>query len=149
MRVIIMRGIPGSGKGYCVEHILSAEREPVAVCSADALRTTTDGRYMFDAASNSRIHSECFGIFVQALREGVPVVIVDNTNIHLWEFSNYVSVARLAGYDVEVVEVMPETVEGMRLCAMRNVHGVPAEAVARMAVEFEPYLGATKVPARF
>ena len=74
---------------------------------------------------------------VVTLSRKAEAIAVDNTNIHRWEYQNYELAARMAGYDVEILEVMPNTREEMRECARRNIHGVPVDIVARMLIEFE------------
>ena len=148
-KVVIMRGIPGAGKGHYVESIVEESTYPgqefqVTVVSADHY-FERDGRYDFDPRKLPEAHSSCMTAFLQALQEEHEMVIVDNTNIHHWEFEAYVKAARLAEYDVEVVEVMPETLRDLKKVIGRNSHGVPAEYVARMAVEFEPYRGARRI----
>ena len=154
-KVVIMRGVPGSGKGHYVKQLVSdAGRRQVAVCSADHFferkgRAIEVGGppmvYDFDPARLPEAHAACMTAFVQALRQGCETVVVDNTNVRQWMYEAYVEAARLAGYDVEIVEVMPVTLGELRVCAERNVHGVPPEAVYRMAWEFEPDSRAVQV----
>jgi len=165
-KVIIMRGLPGSGKSHYVRQLANGHAGEtsdtdvqVTVCSADHFfekpRThiTDMGVYEqpvydFDPKLLPQAHQACMRAFVQALSEEHPVVVVDNTHVHRWEYENYVMVARLAGYDVEIVEVMPTTIEELRLCAERNRHGVPPDVVARMVMEFEPDATATVIPVK-
>jgi len=38
--------------------------------------------------------------FLQAIRDGVPVVLIDNTCVNLWEYKQYEDMAEDAGYKV-------------------------------------------------
>lgn len=76
--------------------------------------------------------------FLGSLRHGFPLVIVDNTNIHGWEYQNYEEAALLAGYKVEIVEFRVSKIEDVMICIKRNTHRVPYEYIAKMAIEFEP-----------
>ena len=156
-RVVIMRGLPGSGKSRYVKALLEAEAKTSGhtyistVCSADkffdkpvdeivpatgeVLKTTI---YDFNPTKLPEAHSACMRGFVEALKLGVGLIVVDNTNIHKWEYQNYVSVATLAGYQVEIVEFRATTIEEVKTCIRRNTHKVPANVIALAAVEFEP-----------
>jgi len=144
-RVIIMRGVPGSGKSTMVADLakwLVHEGDSCAVCSADdyfMVREEPSGPlvYRFNPAKIAEAHAACMSKFLESLSAGVNLVIVDNTNIREWEYRNYVLAARLARYEVSFRECKVETVSEIRACAARNTHGVPLEIIARMAVEYE------------
>jgi predicted kinase len=150
--VVIMRGIPGAGKGHYVKALIADSNLPdgrshqLTVCSADHFFGLD---YNFDPTKLPEAHASCMSAFLQAILEEHEMVVVDNTNIKQWMYEAYEKVARLAGYNVEIVEVMPETIEELRKCAERNTHRVPVDVVARMAMEFEPFSGARREKARF
>ena len=52
------------------------------------------------------------------------VILVDNTNTMKWEYENYVLLAELEGYKVEVITV-PFDPEMAEVYHERNTHGVP------------------------
>lgn len=124
-RVIIMRGIPGSGKSTYVRN-----RFPGAlVCSADHYFEQS-GEYKFDASKLSEAHSACLRRFVRAVAHyGSLLVVVDNTNISAAEIAPYFQLAQAYGYEVTIytVECQPA------VAAKRNVHGVPEATIERMA----------------
>ena len=162
--VIILRGIPGAGKSSYIRSMVKlaeVDSEQVYVASADDYfmklepevsgvdgdRTRRVSRrvYRFDPTLLPRAHAECMKGFLEVLAQGRPVVVVDNTHIHRWEYQAYELAARISGYEVKIVEVMPLTVDELRVCARRNEHGVPVDVVARMAMEFEPDSRAEKI----
>ena len=59
------------------------------------------------------------------MQEGKPLIIVDNTNIKLWEMKNYVLAGEEYNYAIRIEE--PDTYWAFkyRQCAKRNSHGVP------------------------
>jgi len=153
-RVIIMRGPSGSGKGRWLKRnepdarVVSADNyfmKPCGFTVSDKAFKGPDGRmveYVFDPSKIALAHTWCMNEFVKLLAAGgVPVVAVDNTNTHLWEFVNYIDVAKLAGYEVEVRAIKVLTIADLKLCAERNLHGTPIEVVAKMAYEYEDYHG--------
>lgn len=140
----ILRGPPGVGKSHYVGRIAPAAQQ-VVVCSADDY-FERDGEYVFDAEKLPEAHTECLGKVISAMQSGCENIAVDNTNTRRWEYDNYVLLAQLAGYRVQIVEIMPETVEEMRKCAARNQHGVPAAAIAAMVMRFEHDPRAVRLP---
>ncbi len=153
-KVYILRGPSGAGKTTWVKKI----EAQVTVCSADHFFEEqitplehVDGvriGYNWDVAKLPEAHAACMTAFLQALMEGHPVIAVDNTNSRKWMYHSYELAARLAGYEVEIIEVMPVTVDEMRLCAERTAHKVPSSVIASMVMDFEPDSRATKVLVR-
>lgn len=145
MRVIIMRGLPGSGKSWWTDNIFRQYKEgEVEICSADhAFYTGPNGAYEFKAEKLGEAHLLCQKKFhsllaceakeVQAEKIQVQCLVVDNTNVRLWEMAYYVGLSRVFGIEPEIVHV----VAPYWACIRRNVHGVPAEVIKRMAKEWE------------
>lgn len=132
--VIIMRGIPGSGKSTWVE-----ENEPDShYCSADRYFVGEDGVYRFNPANIGEAHKSCMRHFLDALFFCEEIdhefnVVVDNTNTQLWELSPYMAVALARGHKVKIVTVHCD----FTTAAERNTHGVPEQAVKAMFERFE------------
>lgn len=102
--------------------------------------------YDFDLTKLPEAHQCCMNGFLRALLEEHPVIVVDNTNQHLWEYMNYEIAAKLAGYEVEIIEFMVKTVDQIRRLANRSVHGVPANVIAHKAVFMQEDTRATRIP---
>lgn len=139
--VYIMRGPSGSGKSTMAQQIMSQHmgRGHVHVVSADAYMYE-GGVYCFQRDKLSMAHKMCFAEFCYAVgkitfAQDDGVVIVDNTNIRRWEFAPYVTVAQKLGWNVEYC--IPPKPWSAATFAVRNIHGVPLETVARMISEFE------------
>ena len=130
MRVLIMRGYPGSGKSTWVKKNLPGAH----ICSTDFF-FYRDGEYRFNPSLYPHAHAACMGSFIEALQKERPLVVVDNTNITLIEIAPYFSVAQSFGYDVEIVFVDPKL--SMKELSERNVHGAPYETLCRMESRLE------------
>ena len=127
-RVIIMRGISGSGKStYIYNHHPGAY-----VCSADQF-FERDGVYQFDSRKLGEAHRWCYNKFLTALSDWRDPIVIDNTNTQLFEFYGYAQLAWAHGYNVEVVR-MDTPVE---VAAARNLHGVPPASVKAMQDRFQ------------
>lgn len=148
--VIILRGIVGSGKSSYAHKIIFTSSKRSVICSADDyfVKRCVDGTaldYMFDVTKLPEAHAICFRTFLKAIHEKVPLIIVDNTNIHRWEYMNYEMAAILSEYDMRIVELQVDTIDQLKKCCDRNVHRVPREVIARQAMEFEHDSRATVV----
>jgi predicted kinase len=123
-RVIIMRGIPGSGKS-------TRARELVAegiIHSTDDL-FMVDGEYVFNHRMLGYNHGKNLKNFIKSLGLGLSPVIVDNTNVRHRDYKEYVTRAAEFGYDVQY-EVLP--LIDVKVAVERNTHNVPEFAIQRM-----------------
>jgi predicted kinase len=128
MRVVIMRGGSGFGKSTYIEKELPG----ATVVSADHFfGKGADYRKNFHVSKLGAAHKQCWDGFYDALNRQVPLIVVDNTNIKVRDFSKYVIEARKRGVEPEIVrlECDPE------IAAKRNTHGVPHDICLRMAKE--------------
>lgn len=142
--VIIMRGLPGSGKSHWVEQFILSQ--PLAV--AARIRKTgyfstdklffVDGKYRFDVNKLSQNHQINLSLFIEALARAEPVVFCDNTNVCHWEYLAYKTAAIALGYQVKIVLVGdPKSAAHQVLCSQRNTHHVSLKQIQRMAKLFE------------
>jgi hypothetical protein len=97
--LIIMRGLPGSGKSTTAK----AKGIGGAVFSTDDF-FMCDGRYVFVPSKISEAHAWNQARVNEAMENGVAPVVVDNTNVMKVHFQPYLDMAKLHGYTVEYVE---------------------------------------------
>lgn len=119
--LILVRGLPGSGKSTFARTLVKAGYEHV---ETDMWHTDAEGNYRFDGSKLAEYHRYCQETTAYMLAEGRNVV-VSNTFVKRWELQPYLE---MGAASVTIVE-MP-TVYG-------NVHGVPAGVVERMAKSWE------------
>lgn len=122
-RVVILRGIPGSGKSTYA----AKEYPDYQVCSADHY-FTHNGVYTFDAKLLPFSHRSCLDKFLGLLQSNCSGIVVDNTNVHAHEISPYLRLADVFLYDVEIVRLYCDPASAFN----RNVHGVPFKTVLDM-----------------
>ena len=130
MKIIIMRGPSGVGKStYTKKHYADA-----FVCSTDDF---FGQGYDFDPRLLPRAHQECFATFLHAVWIKKPIIVVDNTSVEKWEYENYCTVAKITGYELEIIEFKISTVEQLKVVCSRSAHDVPKEVIARKIIAFE------------
>lgn len=137
--VILVRGLPGSGKTTWAEREASYADD--IVMSTDDYWLRPDGTYDFnykllDTAhkwSRHRFLSHCSRIW-----ESNKNIYVANTFSQLWEMLPYLEEMR-PGQKLQVVHI--QTAYNDEELAERNVHGVPASTIAKMRARWEPYEG--------
>jgi predicted kinase len=144
MKVIILRGIQGSGKSTYTKKF--KENNPnlrVMVCSADHYFEDANGEnYKFNPKYLQEAHAYCLTNYVWALEcvNKYDVIFVDNTNTQLWEMSPYVALANISGCEVSFIRFVCSADKATK----RNVHGVPAKSIEntlRRIEEILPFWG--------
>ncbi len=132
---MIMRGIQGSGKStWALNTIKELRKEGVHVrtVSSDHGHINSDGNYEFKPEKINEAHLQCFSGFLFYLKQesdmglGPEVLIVDNTNIALWEMTPYVMLAK--AYGVPKIEIVQMSTP-LKTCLESQIHGVPEEQV--------------------
>ena len=152
-KLILMRGLPGGGKSTFVKkealEFLNDGRRSVAICSTDDQFLNDKGEYVFDATLLGVNHQANQLKAGRMMAAGVEVVFIDNTNTTHKEMKPYKDLAKTYGYEtVEVLIGKEQLFPGMDgtptafddyidMCARRNTHKVPREAILRMARRFE------------
>ncbi|XP_044872247.1 uncharacterized protein LOC123370066 isoform X3 [Mauremys mutica] len=103
--LLILRGLPGSGK-TTLSHILLGQNRDGVVFSTDDYFRQQDG-YTYNVAQLGDAHDWNQKRAKQAVDQGRSPIIIDNTNTQAWEMKPYVEMALGKGYRVEFHE--PDT----------------------------------------
>jgi len=140
-KVIIMRGVSGSGKTTKAKELINEtlkEGDTAIVCSADRFFIDpASGKYEFDHRKLGMAHAFCRGKVEAAIHLAADLVIVDNTNTQKWEYAPYVALAEENGYECEEVMVGTLDESDLKVYANRNKHGVPLDSIRKMANRFQ------------
>jgi predicted kinase len=120
--LIIIRGIPGSGKSTFANLICNQHVE------AD-MYFNIEGEYMFDPSKLKEAHEWCRNKAEGWMKEGWNVV-VSNTFTQFWEMQPYFDLAEKYGYRVHTM-IVENRHGGI------NEHGVPEDKLEQMKNRFE------------
>jgi predicted kinase len=136
--LIVMRGIPGSGKSTKAKELAGQGK---IHSTDDVIEAGEDYNEFFakmiaskDFTPLSRVHSTNLKNAISSMKSGVTPVIIDNTNIKQNEAKAYVVAALELGYsdnNIKFVDIGTAGLEAAEL-AKRNTHGVPLDKIEMM-----------------
>ena len=90
-QLVVFTGVSGSGKSTLAQQI----KFNGVICNADAYFTKSNGVYEFDASKLDDAHNECRQQAENAMINQMTPVIIDNTNLKIWEFKQYIQMVIL------------------------------------------------------
>ncbi|KAA8542392.1 hypothetical protein F0562_023472 [Nyssa sinensis] len=162
--VIILRGLPGSGKSYLAKMLRDLEvengggaprihsmddyfmTEVEKVEDSDVSKSSGSVRgkkpvmkkvmeYCYEPEMEEAYRSSMLKAFKKTLEEGVfSFIIVDDRNLRVADFAQFWATAKRSGYEVYLLEATYKDPVG---CAARNVHGFTQDDIQRMARQWE------------
>lgn len=136
--LVIMRGIPGSGKSTLSNKLV---KEGVIHSTDTLIEATGDYNGFFkkmidnkDFKPLQRMHSLNNKNVKESIDAGISPIILDNTNIKANEPKDLVMYALKSGYANENIEFVEVGTAGLTTEALaeRNTHGVPLDKINKM-----------------
>lgn len=127
MKLLLIRGLPGSGKSTMAKAIQDENGKPYFHIEADMYFVDAKGVYSFDQKKIGLAHDWCQRGAAEALEKGDNVVVA-NTFVRLWEIAPYRIMAEKLGADFQVIEATGN---------YQNVHNVPEHVLERMKTNWE------------
>lgn len=125
-KLILIRGLPGSGKTTLAKQMsqsLNAKH-----FEADMYFENAQGEYLFDGTKLGEAHEWCFQQTKKWLNKR-RIVIVSNTFVRHWEMRPYIKFCEKKGIAVEI-----------RVCRgeFASIHNVPEGTIENMRRQWQP-----------
>ncbi|XP_055695999.1 uncharacterized protein LOC129797449 [Lutzomyia longipalpis] len=138
--MIIMRGLPGSGKTHLaekiVDHTVGGDYRR-HIFSSDDFFYDVNGVYHYNIDKLSDAHSFNQNNVFKRAYDGWSPIIVDNTNMRLWEMLVYCKYAIRFGYIVRVMQPTTPWAWNATTLSQKNRHQVPRDSIERMLLKYE------------
>ncbi|XP_026197428.1 YLP motif-containing protein 1 isoform X2 [Anabas testudineus] len=154
--VIILRGLPGSGKSHVAKLIRDKEVDcggapPRVLVLDDYFMTEVEKvekdpdtgkrvktkvlEYEYEPEMEDTYRSSMLKTFKKTLDDGFfPFIILDTINDRVKHFDQFWSAAKTKGFEVYLAEITADT----QTCAKRNVHGRTLKDILKMSNNWEP-----------
>ncbi|XP_077396374.1 uncharacterized protein n4bp2l2 [Festucalex cinctus] len=132
--LILMRGLPGSGKTTMARELLEMGPSGLILSTDDYF--AHNGGYRYEPSLLGDAHKWNHRRASNAMHDGRSPVIIDNTNLQAWEMKPYVQMALQQGYRIDFCEPNTSWKYDPYELEKRNKHGVPQEKIAQMLDRF-------------
>ncbi|XP_041980272.1 NEDD4-binding protein 2 isoform X2 [Aricia agestis] len=142
--LIILRGAAGSGKTHLARNIV----DKIYGCLVPGywslhIFSTDDyfmrgGRYNFNRVYLPEAHRWNQERAYAAMSKGISPIIIDNTNMEIWEMQPYVKVGVHNSYVLVMLEPNTPWAKKVGQLVKRNVHNVPTHSIINMLDRYEP-----------
>lgn len=139
--MILMRGAPGSGKSHLAKTVLDRTMDGDygnhIFSTDDFFYDNRAKQYNFDRQKLPEAHEKNQFRVTQRALNGWSPIIVDNTNVKLWEMFPYVKEGIKNGYLIRILEPNTPWSQSVGQLSKRNKHQVNGDAISRMLINFE------------
>ncbi|XP_063699744.1 uncharacterized protein LOC134830254 [Culicoides brevitarsis] len=137
--MILMRGLPGSGKSFLAKQIVqNFNFDPRNhIFSADDYFINVNGEYVYDQTKLTEAHEFTQNNAIRKLRESWSPVIIDNTNIKLWNMFPYIRLGVQYRYKIIIMEPATPWATTPKTLTSKNQHNVPKERIRQMMDNYE------------
>ncbi len=130
--LILLRGLPGSGKTTLAK--LLSEEGKYPVHSIDTYFTDAETSiYTFEFDKNHLAYKQCEEQTLKSIKQNTEKILIDNAFTLEWEMKPYFKLASHHNYQIFVV-----TVENRH--GSKNIHGVSDEQLEKMVAKYKVVL---------
>jgi predicted ABC-type ATPase len=145
--LVIVRGLPGSGKTSLAKSMLTEFTDGGFLFEADQW-FEKDGAYNYQQDKIQEAHDWCLAATIAHLVDNnTKPVFVANTFVLREHVKPYLQAARDFKHTVYVLEPLTSWVFNPEACSRFNQHGVPITTIQRMFQQWEPIKTGFHLPA--
>ena len=142
-QMIIVRGLPGSGKSLIAEQYKQKHKDSCFVCATDEYWVRPDNIYDFNILllGNSHVWNRKRVEEILKREKKSPwdtLIVVDNTNVNFGEIRPYAVIAKKHKLPLLILEPKTKWRYDVAECFNRNTHGVPYATILKMYHNWEP-----------
>uniref|UniRef100_A0A7M5UC46 Smr domain-containing protein n=1 Tax=Clytia hemisphaerica TaxID=252671 RepID=A0A7M5UC46_9CNID len=131
--LVLMRGLPGSGKSHRSREI--AGGRGVVLSTDDYFMN--NGRYEFAGERLPEAHTWNRSRAQKSMQRRLSPVVIDNTNVEAWHMKPYVADAIKFGYEVDIHEMDTAWCFNCSELARKNKHNVNKQTIERLLEKYE------------
>lgn len=144
--VLIMRGIPGSGKTHLVENSVEVvgDRQGFVCCSARQLFHKAGGSPL-DAAELNIAEAYCRSCFMDAMVTDRHFVVVDGVHSNCQQYAVFKYLAAAFGFTCHVLEIRVTSPEDIKTCLQSAASGIQMEELLDDVQDWEDDPGAVVI----
>ena len=136
--LIIMRGLSGSGKSTLSKQLAG---ESGYIFSADDYFMDEQGNYNWVGNKVPTAHKWNHSRMKEAIDQGLSPIIMDNTNITMWDMKQakeLVQHAKANGYNVRIEQTNTPWAFDAKELAKKNTHGLDERRMQKQADRWVP-----------
>lgn len=138
--LVFMRGLPGSGKSTLAKKIILGTNG--IIHSTDDYFTSPDGSYFFDSTLLTTAHQWNLKKAYSSFLSGMTPLVIDNTNLEIWEMKPYIFYAFDFDYKIFFMEPFTSWRYNVNRLSHTNRHGLTKEKLQRSLDRFEKKINA-------
>lgn len=147
-QLIIIRGVPGSGKKNLVYHLennINDKKEFTIISSQ--YYYYSNNKYIFDRKNINESYSYSFKNYIDALVDKIHRIYIINNNNKSWMYENYIKLAKEYNYDIKIVEIMCPDKQHLYYFNTRSKHNPPMSYSKHIFSDWDEDLNAQKYEA--
>jgi len=133
--MVILRGLPGSGKSSLAEKIIKTAQQGISFSTDEFF--IKRGVFTFKPELLGDAHAWNQRRAKDAVKDKRVLVVIDNTNTMAWEMRPYVELGLNNNYKVHIMEPNTDWKFKPKVLALKNSHNVPKQKIEIMLDRYE------------
>ena len=135
--VTIIRGVPGIGKDTLVDYIEKNKNdmEVFSICNDDKYFIDNNMKFSIKKLEEAKKYS--MRSFIECIKQGVNRIYITNINSSIKDYENYISLAKIHNYKVNIITIESYDQEHTNYFAKRSKHDISEKHLQSLTVNWE------------